>query len=194
MPASAYSYALPERLRRRHRIRRYGFHGPSQYFVSRRLYDISGIRRDDSRVISCYLGNGASMCAIRNGESVDTSMGLTPLSGLVMGTRCGDVDASVVFERVEKDELPLSEVHTLLNRHSGLLGLSGYASDMRDLLEEAAAASRCGLSPPTRNWLSPGMRCRLQSDRNRRLPKRVPAGPFDVVVRDRDCVLTLAPR
>lgn len=144
MPASAYSYALPERLRRRHRIRRYGFHGPSHYFVSRRLYEISDIDSDNSRVISCHLGNGASMCAIRNGDSVDTSMGLTPLSGLVMGTRCGDIDASVVFELVEKEELALSEVHTLLNRHSGLLGLSGYASDMRDLLKEAAAGdARC---------------------------------------------------
>ncbi|MDH3314409.1 MAG: acetate kinase [Gammaproteobacteria bacterium] len=144
MPASAFSYALPERLRRRHRIRRYGFHGPSHFFVSQRLYEISDIKIADSRVITCHLGNGASMCAIRNGESVDTSMGLTPLSGLVMGTRCGDVDASVVFELVEKDELPLSEVHTLLNRHSGLLGLSGYASDMRDLLKEAAAGdARC---------------------------------------------------
>lgn len=144
MPASAYSYALPERLRRRHRIRRYGFHGPSHYYVSRRLYEISNFSKDDSRVISCHLGNGASMCAIRNGESVDTTMGLTPLSGLVMGTRCGDVDPSVVFELVEKDELALSEVHTLLNRHSGLLGLSGYASDMRDLLKEAAAGdARC---------------------------------------------------
>jgi acetate kinase len=84
------------------------------------------------------------VCAIRSGESIDTSMGLTPLSGLVMGTRCGDVDASVVFELVEKDELPLSEVHTLLNRHSGLLGLSGFSSDMRDLLAEAEAGdARC---------------------------------------------------
>lgn len=144
MPSYAYSYALPERLRRRHRIRRYGFHGPSHYYVSRRLYEISDIDLNNSRVITCHLGNGASMCAIRNGESVDTSMGLTPLSGLVMGTRCGDVDASVVFELVEKDEQSLSEVHTLLNRHSGLLGLSGFASDMRDLLEEAAAGdARC---------------------------------------------------
>ncbi|HSS63600.1 MAG TPA: acetate kinase [Gammaproteobacteria bacterium] len=144
MPASAYAYALPERLRRRHRIRRYGFHGPSHYFVSRRLYEISRFSQDESRLITCHLGNGASMCAIRNGESVDTSMGLTPLSGLVMGTRCGDVDPSVVFELVEKEELPLSEVHTLLNRHSGLLGLSGYASDMRDLLKEAEAGdARC---------------------------------------------------
>ncbi len=144
MPPEAYSYAVPERLRRRHRIRRYGFHGPSHYYVSRRLYEISDIKANASRVISCHLGNGASVCAIRNGQSVDTSMGLTPLSGLVMGTRCGDVDASLVFELVEKDELPLSEVHTLLNRHSGLLGLSGYASDMRDLLKEASAGdARC---------------------------------------------------
>jgi acetate kinase len=144
MPAHAYAYALPEHIRRRHRIRRYGFHGPSHYFVSRRFYQISDIGLDDSRVITCHLGNGASVCAIRSGESIDTSMGLTPLSGLVMGTRCGDVDASVVFELVEKDELPLSEVHTLLNRHSGLLGLSGFSSDMRDLLAEAEAGdARC---------------------------------------------------
>ena len=97
MPACAFSYALPERLRRRHRIRRYGFHGPSHYFVSRRLYEISGIELRNSRVISCHLGNGASMCAIRNGGSVDTSMGLTPLSGLGMGTPCGDGGASGGF-------------------------------------------------------------------------------------------------
>ena len=144
MPAHAYSYALPERLHRRHRIRRYGFHGPSHFYVSRRVYELGDLAADDSRVISCHLGNGASMCAIRNGESVDTSMGLTPLSGLVMGTRCGDVDASVVFELVEKDEMTLSEVHTLLNSYSGLLGLSGYAADMRDLEREAAAGdARC---------------------------------------------------
>ena len=144
MPACAYSYALPERLHRRHRIRRYGFHGPSHYYVSRRLYELAGIDEGDSRVISCHLGNGVSMAAIRDGRSVDTSMGLTPLSGLVMGTRCGDVDASVVFELVEKDEMSLSEVHTLLNRYSGLLGMSGLASDMRDLLAEADAGdARC---------------------------------------------------
>lgn len=144
MPAPAFSYALPERLHRRHRIRRYGFHGPSHFYVSRRVYELAGLPQSDSRVISAHLGNGASMCAIRNGESVDTSMGLTPLSGLVMGTRCGDIDASVVFELVEKDEMSLSEVHTLLNRYSGLLGMSGYAADMRELESEAMAGDvRC---------------------------------------------------
>ena len=144
MPAPAFSYALPERLHRRHRIRRYGFHGPSHFYVSRRVYELAGLEQSDSRVISAHLGNGASMCAIRNGESIDTSMGLTPLSGLVMGTRCGDIDASVVFELVEKDEMSLSEVHTLLNRYSGLLGMSGYAADMRELEQEANAGdARC---------------------------------------------------
>ncbi len=144
VPKHAYLYALPARLYRRHKIRRYGFHGTSHYYVSRRLYELAGIPKSDSRVISCHLGNGASMAAIHNGASVDTSMGLTPLAGLVMGTRCGDVDPSIVFELVEKEEISLTEVHGLLNRHSGLLGMSGYASDMRDVLQEADAGdARC---------------------------------------------------
>jgi acetate kinase len=144
LPPEAYLYALPARLYRRHKIRRYGFHGPSHYYVSRRLYELSGIPKESSRVITCHLGNGASMAALRNGESVDTSMGLTPLAGLVMGTRCGDIDPSIVFEIVEHEEISLSEAHALLNRHSGLLGMSGYASDMRDVLQEAEAGdTRC---------------------------------------------------
>ncbi|MFQ6023376.1 MAG: acetate/propionate family kinase [Acidiferrobacterales bacterium] len=144
LPAHAYLYALPTRLYRRHKIRRYGFHGTSHYYVSRRLYELTEIEKSNSRVITCHLGNGASMAAIHNGDSVDTSMGFTPLSGLVMGTRCGDIDPSIVFHIVEKDELSLTEVHALLNRHSGILGLSGYASDMRDVLREAEAGdARC---------------------------------------------------
>lgn len=144
LPPHAYLYALPIRLYRRHKIRRYGFHGTSHYYVSRRLYEISDVDKTSSRVITGHLGNGASMAAILNGRSIDTSMGLTPLAGLVMGTRSGDIDPSIVFDLVEKEELSLSEVHALLNRHSGLLGLSGYASDMRDVLTEAAAGDmRC---------------------------------------------------
>ena len=138
IPPEAYLYALPNRLYRRHRIRRYGFHGTSHYYVSRRLYELAGLEKTDSRVVTVHLGNGCSACAVRDGRSVDTSMGMTPLEGLVMGTRSGDLDPSVVFEVMEKEEMPLAEVHTLLNRYSGLLGLSGYAADMRDLLAEAA--------------------------------------------------------
>jgi acetate kinase len=138
IPPEAYLYALPNRLYRRHKIRRYGFHGTSHYYVSRRLYDLAGLDQQRSRVVTIHLGNGCSMAAIRDGKSVDTSMGMTPLEGLVMGTRSGDLDPSIVFEVMEKEDMPLAEVHTLLNRYSGLLGLSGFASDMRDLLAEAA--------------------------------------------------------
>jgi acetate kinase len=137
LPPTAYLYAIPNRLYRRHKIRRYGFHGTSHYYVSRRLYDLAGLPKNDSRVITAHLGNGCSMCAIRDGQSVDTTMGMTPLAGLVMGTRCGTIDPSVVFDLVDKEEMSLQEVHTLLNRYSGLLGLSGYAADMRDLMAEA---------------------------------------------------------
>ena len=138
IPPEAYLYALPNRLYRRHKIRRYGFHGTSHYYVSRRLVDLAGLDLQASRVVTIHLGNGCSMAAIRDGRSIDTSMGMTPLEGLVMGTRSGDLDPSIVFEIAEKEDAPLSEVHTLLNRYSGLLGLSGYAADMRDLLAEAA--------------------------------------------------------
>ncbi len=144
IPPQAYLYALPNRLYRRHKIRRYGFHGTSHFYVSRRLYQLADLDPAASRVLTIHLGNGCSMCAVRDGRSVDTSMGMTPLEGLVMGTRSGDLDPSIVFEVMEKEDMPLAEVHTMLNRYSGLLGLSGYASDMRDLLEEAAGGDvRC---------------------------------------------------
>jgi acetate kinase len=138
LPPEAYLYALPSRLYRRHRIRRYGFHGTSHYFVSRRLYELAGLDKQNSRVVTLHLGNGCSACAIRDGRSVDTSMGMSPLEGLVMGTRSGDLDPSVLFEIMDKEEMTLAELHTMLNRYAGLLGLSGYAADMRDLLAEAA--------------------------------------------------------
>ena len=142
VPAQAYLYGIPNRLYRRYKIRKYGFHGTSHYYVSRRYFELSGINVEDSKVITCHLGNGASVCAIRGGDSVDTSMGFTPLSGLIMGTRSGDIDPSILFYLVEKEELPLRDLHSLLNRHSGLLGLSGYAADMRDLMQEAENGDR----------------------------------------------------
>ena len=142
LPAQAYLYGIPNRLYRRHKIRKYGFHGTSHYYVSRKYYALSGINREKSRVITCHLGNGASVAAIQGGDSIDTSMGFTPLSGMVMGTRSGDLDPSILFYLVEKEELQLNSLHAMLNRHSGLLGLSGYAADMRDLIEEAANGDR----------------------------------------------------
>jgi acetate kinase len=142
IPAEAYLYGIPNRLYRRYKIRKYGFHGTSHYFVSRQFYKMTDIPVEKTRVISCHLGNGASIAAIKGGKSIDTSMGFTPLSGLVMGTRCGDIDPSIMFYLVEKEELPLNNLHALLNRHSGLLGLSGYAADMRDLIAEAKNGDR----------------------------------------------------
>ncbi len=142
LPAKAYLYGIPNRLYRRYKIRKYGFHGTSHYFVSRQYYKLTLKDVKDTKVISCHLGNGASVCAIEGGKSVDTSMGFTPLSGLVMGTRSGDLDPSILFYLVEKEELPLSNLHALLNRHSGLLGLSGFAADMRDLVAEAEKGDR----------------------------------------------------
>lgn len=142
LPPHAYLYGIPNRLYRRYKIRRYGFHGTSHYYVSRQYYKVTDKPVAETKVITCHLGNGASIAAIDGGKSVDTSMGFTPLSGLVMGTRSGDIDPSILFYIVEKEELPLNSLHALLNRHSGLLGLSGYASDMRDLISEANNGDR----------------------------------------------------
>ncbi len=142
LPPEAYLYGIPNRLYRRYKIRRYGFHGTSHYYVSRQYYKLIDKPVSETKVITCHLGNGASIAAIDGGKSIDTSMGFTPLSGLVMGTRSGDIDPSILFYLVEKEELPLKNLHALLNRHSGLLGLSGYAGDMRDLIEEAGNGDR----------------------------------------------------
>ena len=142
LPPHAYLYGIPNRLYRRYKIRRYGFHGTSHYYVSRQYYKMIDKPVEETKVITCHLGNGASVAAIDGGKSIDTSMGFTPLSGLVMGTRSGDIDPSILFYIVEKEELPLNSLHALLNRHSGLLGLSGYASDMRDLISEARNGDR----------------------------------------------------
>ncbi|MDB4880137.1 MAG: Acetate kinase [Gemmatimonadetes bacterium] len=136
LPETAYLYAIPYQLYRRHGVRRYGFHGTSHRYTAWRYRQLAGVSRDDTRIITLHLGNGASACAIAGGQSIDTSMGFTPLEGLVMGTRSGDVDAAVLDFIAVKEGLGLREVETLLNKQSGLLGLSGLTSDMRELLAE----------------------------------------------------------
>jgi len=137
LPEHAYLYAIPYPLYRRHRVRRYGFHGTSHRSVAYRWRQLSGKAKPDVRVITLHLGNGCSACAIVGGESVDTSMGFTPLEGLVMGTRSGDIDPAVLDYVASKEGLSLPQVESLLNSQSGLLGVSGLTNDMRDLLAEA---------------------------------------------------------
>jgi len=137
LPDHAYLYALPYQLYRRHRIRRYGFHGTSHRYVAYRYRQLKNIQRDQTNIITLHLGNGCSAAAIKGGNSIDTSMGLTPLEGLVMGTRSGDLDPAIIEFVAAKEGLSAQEVETLLNKQSGLLGLSGLTNDMRELLDEA---------------------------------------------------------
>ena len=136
IPETSYLYAIPYQLYRRYRLRRYGFHGTSHRYVAYRYRQIKGIKREETNIITLHLGNGCSACAIKGGDSVDTSMGLTPLEGLVMGTRSGDIDPSVIEFIQHKEGMSINEVDTLLNKQSGLLGLSGLTNDMRELLDE----------------------------------------------------------
>lgn len=138
IPPHAFLYGLPYDYYRRQRIRRYGFHGTSVRFVFYRYRELTGTPKSMSNIIVCHLGNGCSMTAIQGGHSVDTSMGFTPLEGLVMGTRCGDIDPAILLHIMSKDELAPQEVSTLLNRWSGLYGLSGESNDMRTLLASMA--------------------------------------------------------
>jgi acetate kinase len=137
IPPRAYLYGIPYTYYRRYKIRRYGFHGTSHRYVAYRYRLMFGKGREDVNVITCHLGNGCSMCAIEKGKSVDTSMGFTPLEGLVMGTRSGDLDPAILLYLMSKDELSLHDVSTLLNKFSGLYGLSGESNDMRELIEAA---------------------------------------------------------
>lgn len=138
MSEQAYLYGIPYSLYEKYKVRRYGFHGSSHRFVSARAAEILGKKAEEIKIISCHLGNGASMCAIVNGKSIDTTMGMTPVEGLVMGTRCGDIDAGALLYIADKEETSIPYTSTLLNKHSGMLGLSGVSSDMRDI--ETAAA------------------------------------------------------
>ncbi|MGI8566683.1 MAG: acetate kinase [Pyrinomonadaceae bacterium] len=136
LPEHAYLYALPYQFYRRHRVRRYGFHGTSHRYVAYRYRQLRGIAREETNVITLHLGNGCSVALIRGGNSVDTSMGLTPLEGLVMGTRSGDIDPAIVDFIAAKEGLTAREIESLLNKQSGLLGISGLTNDMRELLDE----------------------------------------------------------
>ena len=138
LPDTAYLYAIPYQLYRRHRVRRYGFHGTSHRYVAWRYRQLTNRTRDEVRIVTLHLGNGASACAIAGGRSVDTSMGFTPLEGLVMGTRSGDIDPAILDFVSAKEGLSLHELDSMLNKQSGLLGLSGLTADMRELLAEEA--------------------------------------------------------
>jgi len=136
LPEYAFLYAVPYHLYRRHHIRRYGFHGTSHRYVADRYRALRGLAKEQTHVITLHLGNGCSATAIRGGRSIDTSMGMTPLEGLVMGTRSGDIDPAILSLIAAKEGLSIQEVESLLNTQSGLLGISGLTNDMRVLLEE----------------------------------------------------------
>jgi len=138
MPEHAYMYGIPYSLYKKYGIRRYGFHGTSHRYVSRRACEFLGQDYENTKIITAHIGNGASIAAIENGKSIDTSMGFTPVEGLMMGTRSGDVDLGVVTFLIEKEMLASQAVSTLFNKHSGVLGVSGLSSDMRDI-ENAVA-------------------------------------------------------
>ena len=141
MPEVAYMYGLPYEYYEKYSVRRYGFHGTSHSYVSKRAADILGKDYAELKTIVCHLGNGASICAVNGGKSVDTSMGLTPLEGLIMGTRSGDVDPSILDFIAQKENLTLSEVMNVLNKKSGVEGMSGVSSDFRDLSAAADAGN-----------------------------------------------------
>ena len=138
MPKYAYLYPIPYELYQKYAVRRYGFHGTSHRYVSKRVCDFLGVNIEDKKIITCHIGNGGSICAVKYGKSIDTSMGLTPLEGLMMGTRCGDIDAGAVTFIMEKEGLTPTGVSNLLNTKSGVLGVFGKSSDMREL-EDAVA-------------------------------------------------------
>ncbi len=142
MPEEAFIYPLPYELYKELGIRRYGFHGTSHKFVAQRVGEILNKDINDLKIITCHLGNGASVTAIKNGKSVDTSMGLTPLEGLVMGTRCGDIDPAIVTFLMEKKGLSSKEVNNIMNKESGVLGISGVSSDFRDIEAEAEKGNK----------------------------------------------------
>lgn len=137
MPEHAYSYALPYKFYKKYGIRRYGFHGTSHKYVARKASKLLNKPEEKLKIITCHLGNGCSMTAVLNGESVDTSMGFTPLEGLVMGTRCGDVDPAIVTFLMEKEGLSTQEIDDIMNKKSGLFGVSEISNDMRELTAAA---------------------------------------------------------
>lgn len=135
MPEHVYLYAIPRVLYKKHKVRRYGAHGTSHDYVSQAAAEFLGRPIEDLKIITCHIGNGASITAVKNGRSIDTSMGMTPLEGLMMGTRSGDLDPAIVPFVMNKEELTVNEVNSMLNKHSGLLAISGISSDMREITE-----------------------------------------------------------
>ncbi len=147
MPEHAYIYPLPYEWYENHQVRRYGFHGTSHLYVSKRAAAILGKSSKDTNIITMHIGNGVSHCAIKNGISVDTTMGLTPLEGAVMGTRCGDIDPAIPAFMMQKENLSAKEIDSILNKKSGVLGVTGRFTDRRDVIENAVAGDkRCQLS------------------------------------------------
>jgi acetate kinase len=141
MPPYAYLYAFPYRLYEKYKVRKYGFHGTSHKYVANRAYEI--LKRDinNSRIITCHLGNGSSITAVKNGKSIETSMGLTPNEGLIMGTRLGDIDAGALLYVADKEKLSIPQTNALINKESGVLGISGISSDMRELEKSAGGGN-----------------------------------------------------
>ena len=142
MPEKAYMYGLPYEYYENYKVRRYGFHGTSHSFVSKRTAEVLGKAYEDTKTIVCHLGNGSSICAVQNGKSVDTSMGLTPLEGLVMGTRSGDIDPAILEFLAKKEGMDIVALMNMLNKKSGVHGLSGISSDFRDLNAGAEAGNK----------------------------------------------------
>ena len=142
MPEYAYMYALPYEYYTKYHVRRYGAHGTSHQYVSRRGAKLAGLDLNHSKIITCHLGNGSSITAVQDGKCLDTSMGFTPLEGMIMGTRCGNIDANIVPYIMKKENLTPDEMTTIMNKKSGFLGLSGKSSDMRDLNDLALAGDR----------------------------------------------------
>lgn len=153
MPAEAYTFPVPYEFYEKYQVRKYGFHGTSHRFVSARCAEVMGKNIEDLKIVTCHLGNGSSITAVKGGKVIDTTMGLTPLDGLIMGTRCGAVDPSAILFIMEKENLSVKEMDTLLNKKSGILGISGLSSDDRDVKAEAATNEK-GL----------GTRCQLARD------------------------------
>src|SRR5574344_188173 len=141
MPDYAYMYAIPYEYYDKYKIRRYGFHGTSHKYVAQKACDFTGMDIDKSRIITCHLGNGSSITAIKNGKSIDTSMGFSPVEGVAMGTRCGNIDAGVITFLEEKEHLDAAGINALLNKKSGLLGVSELSSDCRDIEEGASSGN-----------------------------------------------------
>ena len=137
MPGEAFMYALPYHVYKNHKVRRYGFHGTSHCYVAQRAAAMLGRPIETLRLVTCHLGNGSSVAAVKFGKSIDTSMGMTPLAGICMGTRCGDIDPAIVPYLMEKEKLDINGIANLLNKHSGVAGISGVSSDFRDLTSAA---------------------------------------------------------